>query len=145
MCEAYTKTGKQCKMKPLKNSAFCFSHDPSNKAKHIQATSLGGSIKQSARLKPITLKSPSDALDLINDTINRIRYADKDGAVHIQTARAVALLVGKWSELYKFTELESRIANLESTLVAQGVTEDGIEEVSLSEALLSSQRAKNNV
>ncbi len=118
LCQ-YQKSGKRCQAYAMKESTFCFTHNPETKAKHLQAVRRGGSVKYANGLipaEPLDLTTPKTLLPLLADTINRVRKVDSDGSIDVKRANCIANLVAKMIEAQKLLKLEERVINLEKIL-----------------------------
>jgi len=92
----------QCLANALRGSEFCFSHDPDKRSEKLAAVRKGGlasKVRKKTVLKPPVLRQPSDALNLIEDTINRLRTEP----MSTQQANSIASLV---SLTFKLKEVE---------------------------------------
>ena len=114
-CSGTTSGSKACNAFAMKNSSYCFTHNPETKLAHKRASSNGGSKKniQLIRLPAISEVNGTSIILLLTDTINRIRVVSDEGIMDIKTANAVGHLSGKLIESYKLLVLENRLKHLE--------------------------------
>lgn len=104
-CEHILKNGVNCRANAMIGSDFCFSHNPLVKKQRLDATRRGGeaTIKNvQTLLEPIDLSKPDNALELIQDTINRVRKSNPDGSMEVKTANCIGFLASKMLEIHKF-------------------------------------------
>lgn len=91
-------------------------HDPANRLAHSKASSRGGQANTQGAgvlLDPIALDSAQALLELLADTINRIRVTRGDGSMDVRTANGIGQLARVLVEARKNFELEERVAELE--------------------------------
>ena len=109
----YQKNNKKCKANAISNSQFCFWHDPNVKEEDRQlARSRGGKtnkIEVAEPLPKIEVKTPSDVVALLNDTIQRVR----SGEIDIKIANCIGYLSGHLIKALEVSELESRLEYVE--------------------------------
>ena len=115
---AYAKAdGQPCRMAPLHDRPYCFSHDPERAAEAAEARRLGGL----RRKKESTIAVAYDLPGL--DTVVGIRrvleivVADSVGQEHgIARLRVLISAATAATNLLKVGELEDRLAHLEATI-----------------------------
>ena len=119
-CIATTKAGHPCRGFALQGKAFCFAHDPAIADKRKEACARGGRARHGRRLgttstgDALEIHSLEDVSRLIVAEISMVRSLEKS----ISRARAVGYLAAILVTVYTQSELEQRIAALET---AQGV------------------------
>lgn len=102
---------------PMSESAYCFTHDPKGKQRHIDAARRGGSVSPSEKftlLDPLDLTDGSKVLELLMDTVNRVRRIASDGSMDTKTANCIGQLARVALEVRRQTEYEERLTKLES-------------------------------
>ena len=115
---AYAKEdGQPCRMAPLHDRPYCFSHDPERAAEAAEARRLGGL----RRKKESTIAVAYDLPGL--DTVAGIRrvleivVADSVGQEHgIARLRVLIAAAGAATNLLKVGELEDRLAHVEAAV-----------------------------
>lgn len=115
-CQFATKNKKSCQANAMKDGQYCFSHSPSTRLQHKQATQKGGSVgydKDSIPLDPIDLADPRMVLYLLADTINRTRRVRPDGSMDVRIANSIGFLAGKMLDAQNQVTFEERLATLE--------------------------------
>ena len=127
---AYAKAdGQPCRMAPLHDRPFCFSHDPERAAEAAEARRLGGL----RRRKESTVAVAYDLPGL--DTVAGIRrvldivVADTVGQEHgIARQRVLIAAATAATNLLKVGELEERLAHLEAAMTRHDADpDDGID------------------
>lgn len=86
-CEAIKPGGEPCEAHAMKNSTFCFFHEP-GKAEERAAARQAGGLERSRRVAVLPadtpdrpLRSKREVADLLRDTINQIRRGQIDPKV----------------------------------------------------------------
>jgi hypothetical protein len=109
--------GQPCRMAPLHDRPYCFSHDPERAAEAAEARRLGGL----RRKKESTIAVAYDLPGL--DTVAGIRrvleivVADSVGQEHgIARLRVLIAAAGAATNLLKVGELEDRLAHVEAAV-----------------------------
>ena len=78
-CQATTSKGQPCKSLAMNGSRYCFFHDPKKKTERKAAQRKGGKNALAQRrpapldLSDVSLTSAHDVLDLMSDTISKLR------------------------------------------------------------------------
>jgi hypothetical protein len=113
--------GQPCRMAPLHDRPYCFSHDPERAAEAAEARRLGGL----RRKKEGTIAVAYDLPGL--DTVAGIRrvleivVSDSVGQEHgIARLRVLIAAAGAATNLLKVGELEERLEALELAVAARG-------------------------
>ncbi|MFC1615783.1 hypothetical protein ACFL21_01470 [Patescibacteria group bacterium] len=111
---------ENCNAHAMKESAFCFMHNPETKEKHLEATSKGGAVTNDAGsvpLKPMSLKTPKDAVVLLEDTINRVRKTHEDGTMDLKVANCIGYLVGQLIKSIEISDIASQLEVIERVIL----------------------------
>lgn len=109
LCQAVRKDGKPCQAKAIKGD-YCFAHSPELADKAKAARSLGGKNKSKAkRLAKLMPSRLSPVLEKLERTLDEVH----DGKLEPKTAKAMATLADAMIRLFKSSELEPRIKDLE--------------------------------
>lgn len=108
-CEKIKGDGQQCDANAVKESEYCYFHNPdiSDEEKR-EAQSNGGKTKALTLKDPlpeIKLATPDDAVMLIADTIKRVRAGELD----IRTANCLGFLSDKLLKAFEVSQLNSRV------------------------------------
>lgn len=104
----------------MKESPFCFSHNPdTQQEKHI-ATVKGGENSRSIELNlaPVTLQRPEHVVTLLGDTINGVR----SGEIPPNIANTVGYLAGHLIKAMEIANLAGRLELVESVLIERKIT-----------------------
>lgn len=119
-CTATTKSGAPCGAWATGDNGLCISHDPARAARLAAARSAGGRARHGRRIgatgdaQPVALRTLADVLALLTQTANDLLTLENS----VSRARAMIALAGAWADCYQTTELENRIAALESRVNA---------------------------
>ncbi len=114
LCTATTKKGLPCSCFAIRDSEFCFSHDPALADVRKEARSKGGRARHGRKLSgdaqaPVTIDNLGDVVKLIVQEINAVRSLEKS----ISRARCVGYLANILANIYQASELERRLEALE--------------------------------
>src|SRR5687767_11958093 len=118
-CKAIGRNGAACRMRPLRGSGFCFTHDPKNRPGRKAARQKGGRRRSSVR----SLRLVSEPIGLGDPVAFRtlLERAAADAARLPNTAnraRALGYLAGLAIKLIEVTEIDVRISALEKSMSA---------------------------
>jgi len=107
-CSFIKDSGEKCEANAVKDSEFCFFHNPdiSDEEKR-EAQTKGGANRALTIANPlpaIQLATPSDAVLLIADTINRVRA----GTLDIRVANCLGFLSDKLLKAFEITEINDK-------------------------------------
>lgn len=106
----------KCRAHSMKESEFCFSHNPDSKGRHLQAASKGGSNSVSIgekKLDHLSLNTPESIVVLLEDTINRIRITREDGTMDLRTAKAIGYLSSQIIKAIEVSDVNERLELVE--------------------------------
>ena len=119
-CKATTTKGQPCRSRAIQESSYCFFHDPKRQAERKAAQRKGGK-NALARQRPepldlpdVSLTSAHDVLDLMSDTISKLRRREMDRAV-CSTIGYLCQVVLKSIEQ---SEFEDRLDKIERELAS---------------------------
>jgi len=115
-CEHIKPDGQKCEAHAVKDSEFCYFHNPdiSDEEKR-EAQSNGGKTKALTIQEPlpaIALATPDHAVLLIADTINRVRA----GKLDIRTANCLGFLSDKLLKAFEVSQLNGRVEIIEQVI-----------------------------
>ena len=116
-CEFIKPDGQKCEAHAIKDSEFCYFHNPdiSDEEKR-EAQSNGGKTKALTLKEPLpelALAKPSDAVLLIADTISRVRA----GTLDIRTANCLGFLSDKLLKAFETSQLNDRVEIIERVVL----------------------------
>jgi hypothetical protein len=116
-CSAIKQSGERCRQVPLRDSAYCFWHDPEHQEEAEQARRLGG---QRRRREKITEGAYDlDGLDTVPGIRRLLEIALLDTlGLENSVARSRVLIAGVLAaaKLLEVGELEERMAAVEATI-----------------------------
>jgi hypothetical protein len=113
-CAAHRPNGAPCQGFAISGSRFCFAHDPTQTEKRAAARRRGGEAGNPPPLPEsnLALRTMSDVLALIETTVNDLRA----GRVDVKVANAIGYLANVAVKVIQQSDLEARLAALESVL-----------------------------
>jgi len=115
-CEFIKPDGTKCEAYAIKDSEFCYFHNPdiSDEEKR-EAQSNGGKTKAltlKEALPELPIAKPEDAVMLVADTINRVRA----GTLDIRTANCLGFLSDKLLKAFEVSRLNDRVEIIEQVI-----------------------------
>ncbi len=110
-CTAARRNGQPCAARALPGKSHCFAHDPGLAAKRLAAYTAGG--KGKSNLARAHRRLPADLKDVLAKLMAALDEVH-GGEIDPRTATAMASLAGAINRIYADSELEQRIAALES-------------------------------
>jgi hypothetical protein len=115
-CKGLTSDGSPCEAAAMRESDFCFFHDPSKAAERHEAHAAGGRQNRMKTLEAgasdVEVSDSSKLLELLSQTINQVRK----GTIDPRVANSVGYLAGITAKVLNQNELEDRIAKLEELI-----------------------------
>ena len=110
-CQAKTKAGKRCRAPAIRDSDYCFAHEPSLAQDRRRWRREGGrrSGKSAVLAEAATVQTPEEVRDLLGRTVEAVQRGDVDA----KTANAVGYLCNLLLKAIKETDLARRIDDLE--------------------------------
>lgn len=115
-CTYIKPNGERCEAFAIKNSQYCFTHDPSKKEERTLAVKKGGLVKKRILLdnkEEVMLNDLKDAKEFLSRLINDV-WKGKIPATPV--ANTLGFLVRCFIEVYEKSELEERIRKLEEEI-----------------------------
>jgi hypothetical protein len=116
-CKHIKDDGTPCGAFAMTGGEFCFFHNPDiDEAEKKQAQTKGGAnraltIKEG--LPAIPVKAPSDAITLLNDTIDRVR----GGTLDIRVANCIGVLTGHLLKAFEVADLTNKVEFIEQVII----------------------------
>jgi hypothetical protein len=97
----------------MSGSEFCYLHNPDIPADEKKASQTRGGANRalmtvSAPLPPMILRQPNDAIELIEDTINRVRAGELD----IKIANCLGVLAGHLIKAFEVSKLNDKVEEI---------------------------------
>jgi len=116
-CEFIKTDGEKCEAHAIKDSEFCYFHNPdiSDEEKR-EAQSNGGktkALKLKEPLPALALVKPDDTILLVADTIRRVRA----GTLDIRTANCLGFLSDKLLKAFEVSKLNDRVKIIERVIL----------------------------
>ncbi len=113
-CHFTKSNDEECNANAMRDSEFCFTHNPDKEAEKMSAVSRGGSAPRKA-YKPLTevkLDNTKDVVNLLSTTISEVRA----GLVELRVANCIGYLSGHLIKAFETSNLERRLERLEEML-----------------------------
>jgi hypothetical protein len=115
-CNFIKDSGEKCEANAVKDSEFCFFHNPdiSDEEKR-EAQTKGGANRALTIANPLPvmqIAEPEDAITLITDTINRVRAGELD----IRTANCLGFLADKLLNAFEVVKLKDKVEFIERVI-----------------------------
>ena len=113
-CKYIKADGEQCRANAMKNSDYCFAHNPDTQTERHLAVVKGGlnSRRVALYLEPLSIRTPQEIGLLLEDTINRVR----GGEIPSNIANSIGFLAGHALRALEASDLDQRIEIVESVL-----------------------------
>lgn len=113
-CKAKTTNGQPCRSQAIKDSHYCFIHDPNQGAKRAQARKKGGQRRRvphygDESIIPHEVKTLEDANKILAYTLAEVVPMENS----IARARVLLALYDSFIKSFEIGELEQRIQALE--------------------------------
>ena len=116
-CEFIKPDGEKCEAYAVKDSEFCYFHNPDiSDEKKREAQSNGGKTKALILKDPLpelVLTTPDHAVLLIADTISRVRA----GTLDIRTANCLGFLSDKLLKAFEVSKINDRVEIIERVIL----------------------------
>lgn len=116
-CTFKKENNERCNANAMKSSKYCYLHNPDiPKEEKFNAQSNGGkgnTIKVFEPLAPIFLDNPGDVVNLLAETINKVRAGEMD----LRVANCIGYLSGHITKAFEIAELEKRIEVVERVVL----------------------------
>ena len=123
---AYAKAdGQPCRMAPLRDRPYCFSHDPERAAEAAEARRLGGLRRRKEGTISVAYDLPG--LDTVTGIRRLLQIAATDALGldnGVQRVRVIISAAGAATNLLKIGELEDRVAHLEAAVAGHATGGD---------------------
>lgn len=111
-CSFIKKNNEQCKAYKMKNSSFCFRHNPKRAVEVLEASKLGGKNRSLTVCfnEEVSLETTSDIQKFLGKVINNVWQ----GKIPVKVGTSIGFLSRCWLDAYEKSELEKRIDDLEN-------------------------------
>ncbi|MBU4210694.1 hypothetical protein KKC08_05100 [Patescibacteria group bacterium] len=108
--------GKRCQANAMKDSDYCYFHNPDITANEKRSVQVKGGqnrrVVVSSPLPQIKIEKVEDVTKLLVDTINEVR----DGRLDCRVANTIGFLTGMVLKSFEVSVLEKRIDKIELTV-----------------------------
>jgi len=116
-CRHRSSDATQCKANAQRDSEFCFFHDPALGKERTAARRAGGIARTRPAVLPTRvpskeLRTAGDVVELLAETINRVRKGELD----LRTSNAIGYLSGILLNAIEKSEYEKRLTALEAAV-----------------------------
>ena len=116
-CAHQTEGEKRCRARTQIGAEFCFFHDPALDEERAVARKAGGVARTQKLVMPAdapikTLRSASDVVELLGETINQVRRGELD----LRISNAIGYLSGIILSAIEKSSYEDRLAALEAAV-----------------------------
>lgn len=114
-CTYIDSNNNQCQANAMRNSAYCFVHNPNTKEEHALAVRKGGKASRRDRLHlvPVSTRKPEEVVNLLEETINGIRT----GTIPPQIANTIGFLCGHLLKAMEASDLDKRLEVIERVVL----------------------------
>jgi len=116
-CEFIKPDGTKCEAHAIKDSKFCYFHNPDIRYDDKREAQSNGDKTKTITLKEplpeLVLAEPADAVLLIADTISRVRA----GTLDIRTANCLGFLSDKLLKAFEMSRLNDRLEVIERVIL----------------------------
>ena len=113
-CRGVTRSGAECRMRPLRDSEWCFAHDPRRAKERGMARRKGGQNgrrgKPSKHAGSFKIETPRDAMELLTIAANELLALDST----VPRNKALAQIAVNSLRVFEVAELAERVAALEA-------------------------------
>src|SRR3972149_1755492 len=106
-CQFIKSDNTQCRANHIKDSTFCFRHDPTSNEARIVASSKGGQnrVLQGVYGEKVKLTSPTDIRKFLGTVINGVWT----GQVPVPVGSSMGFLAKCWLEAHSASEIQARL------------------------------------
>src|SRR6266511_5809002 len=121
-CAFAKADGQPCRMAPLRNRPYCFSHDPERAAEAAEARRLGGLRRRKEGTIAVAYDLPG--LDSVAGIRRLLEIVVTDGVGlenGVARLRVLIATAGAATNLLKVGELEDRVVHLEAAVAGHSV------------------------
>lgn len=113
-CEFIKLNKEQCNANAMRNSQFCFTHNPETREAKQEAVIRGGKSpkKNYNPLSPVELSDSKSVVSLLSQTINEVRQ----GEIDLRVANCIGYLSGHLIKALEVSDLEKRVDEIEKII-----------------------------
>jgi hypothetical protein len=111
-CIFIKKDNQQCKAYGMKDSNYCFRHNPKKAIEVMEASKSGGKNRSLTVCfnEEVSLETTSDIQRFLGKVINNVWQ----GKIPVKVGTSIGFLSRCWLDAYEKSELERRIEDLEN-------------------------------
>jgi hypothetical protein len=116
-CKYIKQDGEQCQAKAMRESDYCFNHNPDTQIEKHLAVVKGGLASKRVKLglEPLSIKTPKDIGILLEDTINGVR----SGEIPPNIANTIGYLAGHILKALETSDIDEKVAELEAVITGR--------------------------
>lgn len=112
-CKQVKDDGETCGANAMQGGAYCYLHSPDISDDEKRASQSKGGANRAlmtipAPLPPMALNKPNDAIELIADTINRVRA----GQLDVKIANCLGVLAGHLLKAFEVSKLNDKVEEI---------------------------------
>ena len=121
-CQFIKEDGAQCEGFTMENSEFCFSHNPESKDAKLEAVIKGGLApkKITLNLPPVEVKTVTDVIILLEDTINQLRTGEIPSS---NPANTIGFLCGHILKALEISKVENKLEAIDRIILERRMSE----------------------
>ncbi len=114
-CAYANASGEKCQANAMKNSQFCFVHNPATREEHALAVVKGGKMSRRDKLNlpPVQMKNPEDIISILEETVNGIR----SGSIPPQTANTIAYICSHALRAFEVSKLNDKVELIQRVIL----------------------------
>lgn len=116
-CKEVKDDGTACKAWAQAEKDYCLMHDPEMEEEHKLICQKGGQTpKRNFNPLPVVkLDEPKDVVNLLADTINKVRT----GEIDLRVANCIGYLSGHLTKAFEVTQLHQRVELIEKVVLSR--------------------------
>jgi len=114
-CVKKLSNDERCGANAMKNSDYCFLHNPDMEEERKMAIIKGGLAPkaETLNLQPVDVKNTEDVVSLLVEALNKVR----GGEMNIKMGRGIGYLCSQLLKAIELSSLEKRIQFIEEILL----------------------------
>ena len=118
-CNFIKENNEQCEANAMKNSEFCFTHNPDTQELRQAAVSLGGKTpkKNYDPLPPVEINNGKDVVNLLVTTINEVRA----GTIELRVANCIGYLSGHLIKAFEVGDITEKLELINSLIIQRKI------------------------
>ena len=116
-CSHIKPDGEQCGAYAMTENDFCYLHNPDIPEEEKKQNQVKGGSNRAVMVKDplpvMPLKNPVDAVNLLADTINRVR----EGELDIRVANCIGVLSGHLIKAFEVASINEKVDVIEQVIM----------------------------